>query len=75
MVGRLSWRNAVRVIVYWTCGRRDDEGRRVSARASECELRSREVHDLEVKQLFLELAQQWRHMAAQWAELLAERGR
>jgi hypothetical protein len=45
------------------------------ARASECELRSREVHDLEVKQLFLELAQQWRHMAAQWAELLAERGR
>jgi hypothetical protein len=44
-------------------------------RAGDVMTKSREVHDLEVKQLFLELAQQWRHMAAQWAELLAERGR
>jgi hypothetical protein len=45
------------------------------ARAAECELRADQVHDWEVKEQFLELARQWRHMAAQWAELLAERGR
>jgi hypothetical protein len=45
------------------------------ARAHECELRADQVHDPEVKQQFLELARQWRHMAAQWAELLTERRR
>jgi hypothetical protein len=34
------------------------------ARARECELRAGQVHDLEVRQQFLELARQWHHMAA-----------
>jgi hypothetical protein len=45
------------------------------AKARECELRAGQVHDLEVRQQFLELARQWDHMAKQWADLLAERGR
>jgi hypothetical protein len=39
------------------------------ARARECELRAGQVHDLEVRRQFLELARQWHHMAAQWADL------
>jgi hypothetical protein len=45
------------------------------AKARECELRAGEVHDLEVRQQFLELARQWHQMAPQWADVLAERGR
>jgi len=45
------------------------------ARARECELRASQVHDLEVRQQFLDLARQWAHMATQWANLLAERKR
>jgi hypothetical protein len=45
------------------------------AKARECELRADQVHDLEVRQQFVELARQWHHMAKQWIELLAERGR
>jgi hypothetical protein len=44
------------------------------AKARECELRADQVHDLEVRQQFLELARQWRQMAAQWTDLLADRG-
>jgi len=43
------------------------------AKARECELRAGQVHDLEVRRQFLELARQWDHMAKHWADLLAER--
>jgi hypothetical protein len=45
------------------------------AKARECELRAGQVHDLEVRQQFLDLARQWDNMAKQWVDLLAERGR
>src|SRR5258708_13334832 len=70
---RPQWRNALLPIGvrHKTSGDVMTKVDEYRARASECEPRAREGHDLEVRQQLLELARQWHHMAAQSAHLFA----